>query len=275
MNDVKKDTDVALKHIPLGKWFLLTGIVFCVIALFVWIFFGKITSTLSLNGVVAIDKLPEDVYMGEAGYVIRQNYWPGDRINKGAPIYDYIPETVLNSEQDGVISPESMKHLEKEVLAPYDGYVVNTYLTKGDKCSLMQPAASVAPADKSRKIVAMVRDYELNILKLGMNVRVKLEAYPNDEDGYITGKITYIGDSFIPKEQLKEYLGTDQIVNAVMEDSQENFMVIITVDSDEKGNPIWYDRTNKENNTDVRYGMVCNIEVATMTYNPSMFLFRQ
>ena len=274
MNDVKKDTDVALKHIPLGKWFLLTAVVFFVIALFIWIFFGKITSTLRMNGVVAIDALPQDIYLGEKGYVYSQIRWAGDWVNEGDPIYEYLPEDVVKNIKPGGLTSADLEQYTRQIAAPYNGYVVNTYFTKGKKYDPMQPAASVAPADRNKKVVAMVRDYDLNILKKGMDVRIKLDAYPNDEDGYITGEITYIGDGFVPKELLKEYLGSDQVVDIVMEDDQENFMVIITVDCDDDGNPIWSDRTNKENNTDVRYGMVCNVDVATMTYHPYMFLFR-
>ncbi len=273
MNDVNKETDVVLKHIPLGKWFMLAGIVFCVIALFTWIFFGEITTTLTLNGVVATDKLPGDIYMGEAGYVTHQSVWSGDWVEKGTHLLEYIPEGIMNSEKNGAITFEDLEKYKRYVEAPYDGYIVNTYFTKGTQCEVMQPVVSIAKADKTKKVVAMARDYELNILKKGMDARIKLEAYSNDEDGYITGKISYVGEIFMPKEQLKEYLGSDQVVDSVVENNEEYFPVIIDIDCDENGNPIWHNRTNKGNNTDVRYGMLCSIDFTTMTCHPSKYLF--
>lgn len=273
MSDIKKDRDVALKHVTLGKWFVLGAGIIAVAALLIWIFFGEITSVLRIKGVVAGEEKPLEVYMGEGGYIIHQNYWIGDWVEAGSSILEYVPYTALKLGKPGELSHEELDSFEISIQSPYDGYVVDTYVGEGQKGLAMTPVASIGKMDDDITVLALVRDSELGSISEGMQVRVKPVMYPTDKYGYLMGSIKKIHYEFITREELVDYVGQNEIVDTIMEGFKESYMIVVSIDTDTAGRPIWHGAKKGENDAKLRFGMICDMDVITETFHPYTYLF--
>ncbi len=275
MTEVKKDGDIALKHVSLGKWFVLTGFVLVVAALLLWIFLGEISSVLRVTGILADDKKPQSVFVGEGGYVVQQNYWAGDIVKKDEVLFKYIPYSAVEGTTTGSLSLSELRECEVSIKSPYEGYIMNTPVGVGEQIDSLGTVADLEIIDDERSVLAVINYNDKGYIKEGMPVRIKPYVYPAEKYGYMTGKVSHIHSDFINREELNEYLGSDELVNLVTEgDIQDRYLVCITLDCDENLVPVWTGASEGEENNDIRFGMICELEIITQVYHPYEFLFK-
>ena len=87
--------------------------------------------------------------------------------------------------------------------APVDGVVSSLNIKNpGEVVQPGQTVAEVAPQDVPLVLIARLPNREAGFVKTGMSVKIKLDAYPYQDFGVVSGKVTSISPDAKPDERL-------------------------------------------------------------------------
>ncbi|PJJ84442.1 HlyD family efflux transporter periplasmic adaptor subunit [Mucilaginibacter auburnensis] len=122
----------------------------------------------------------KSVIAGEAGYISRVFITTEQIISKGQVLAEIYSET-------------SGKH--KFLLAPYSGRVASVaIIQKGYFLKANQEVFRIMPNNEFLFGVVKVSGDQINKVKIGQDVVMKLNNYPFEEYGVFKGKISYVAD---------------------------------------------------------------------------------
>jgi HlyD family secretion protein len=105
-------------------------------------------------------------------------------------------EAAFNQIKSKLLQSEIMKE-EAFVKAPWDGVILDSYIEEGELLSALSPLYTIGDM-KSAKLNVYLSLKEMERIKVGAIVKIKIDAYPDRE---FFGKIVYISDKaeFTPK----------------------------------------------------------------------------
>lgn len=107
------------------------------------------------------------------------------------------------SELQTLIAAANSKLRERYLYAPTSGIVSALSLRHpGEVVQLGQAIAEISPAQKPLILSAVLPNQEAGFVKVGMPVQVKLDAYPYQDYGIITGHVAKISPDAQPDERL-------------------------------------------------------------------------
>ncbi|MGV0024074.1 HlyD family type I secretion periplasmic adaptor subunit [Phormidesmis priestleyi] len=95
------------------------------------------------------------------------------------------------------------KRKQRVVYAPVSGKISTLNIRNpGEVVQPGQPLAEITPSNKPLVLSAILPDREAGLVKVGMRVQVKLDAYPYQDYGIVSGKVTAISADAQPDEKL-------------------------------------------------------------------------
>ena len=112
----------------------------------------------------------------------------------------------IGSQLNEIESSLEKYRLSKEyqnITAPVSGYInkiaVNTI---GETVSTAQELITIVPIDAEMEMVCYVKNMDIADIEVGDEAEIKLEAYPYNKYGTVSGTITYISPSAFINEQM-------------------------------------------------------------------------
>lgn len=103
------------------------------------------------------------------------------------------------------------------------GYVNSISVnTIGETVTSAQELVTIVPDDTSVEMVCYVQNMDIADVEEGMTAEIKLEAYPYNKFGTVSGTVKYISPSSFVSEQL----GSVYLVKLEIENSNEEIHVI-------------------------------------------------
>ena len=107
------------------------------------------------------------------------------------------------SEIDNNIEQYYLSIEYQDLIAPVSGYVNSLNVnTIGEIVSAGQEIMTIVPADSTLEMVCYIKNMDIADVEVGMDVEVKLEAYPYNDFGTVKGKVKYISPSAFMNEQM-------------------------------------------------------------------------
>jgi len=107
------------------------------------------------------------------------------------------------NENKNLLTTAQAKLKQRFLYAPVDGVVSSLNVrNRGEVVQPGQTVAEVAPQQVPLVLSASLPNREAGFVKTGMPVQVKLEAYPYQEYGIVSGKVTSISPDAKPDQQL-------------------------------------------------------------------------
>lgn len=91
----------------------------------------------------------------------------------------------------------------QHITAPVSGYVNNIAVnTIGETITSAQELITIVPIDAEMEMVCYVKNMDIADIEVGDEAEIKLEAYPYNKYGTVSGTITYISPSAFINEQM-------------------------------------------------------------------------
>ncbi|HEY9650386.1 MAG TPA: HlyD family efflux transporter periplasmic adaptor subunit [Coleofasciculaceae cyanobacterium] len=107
------------------------------------------------------------------------------------------------AETQNLLNQSKTKLKERYLYAPVDGVVSSLNVRNiGEVVEPSQTIAEVAPKNAPLILLASLPNQEAGFVKTGMSVQVRLDAYPYQDYGLISGKVTSISPDTKPDQQL-------------------------------------------------------------------------
>ncbi|MEB3279734.1 MAG: HlyD family efflux transporter periplasmic adaptor subunit [Lyngbya sp.] len=127
-------------------------------------------------------------------------------------------------ETQSLLNEAKMQREERFIFAPVDGYI--STLNVSNTGEVVQPGQNIAeilPENTPLVLLASMPSKDAGFIKVGMSVKVKLDAYPYQDYGIIEGTVTSISpDTKIQPNQPPVYqLEIELEQNSVIEDQEE------------------------------------------------------
>lgn len=111
----------------------------------------------------------------------------------------------------------------QDITAPVSGYVNSISVNIiGETVTSAQELVTIVPDDTSVEMVCYVQNMDIADVEEGMTAEIKLEAYPYNKFGTVSGTVKYISPSSFVSEQL----GSVYLVKLEIENSNEEIHVI-------------------------------------------------
>lgn len=113
---------------------------------------------------------------------------------------------------------------DRFLYAPVDGVILSSSIDhSGEVIQAGQTLAEVAPSSAQLVLSAKLPNQDAGFVELGMPVQVKFDAYPYQEYGLISGKVTSISPDTKPDQQLGEIYKVEITLerNYVTEDQEK------------------------------------------------------
>ena len=128
----------------------------------------------------------------------------GTKIQYSAEVKSKLSE--INSQLEEIETNFEKYELSKEyqlITSPVSGYVNSIAVnTIGETVSSGEDIISIVPDDTPVEMVCYVKNMDIADVEIGMEVEIKLEAYPYNKFGTVKGKVEYISPSSFVNEQL-------------------------------------------------------------------------
>ncbi len=114
------------------------------------------------------------------------------------------------AENQNLLTSAKAKLKQRFLYAPVDGTVSSLNLSNiGEVVQPGQTLAEIAPQNVPLVLSASLPNQEAGFVKTGMPVQVKLNAYPFQEYGIVTGKVTSISPDTKPDQRLGAVYGVE------------------------------------------------------------------
>ncbi|MBE6837173.1 MAG: HlyD family efflux transporter periplasmic adaptor subunit [Ruminococcus sp.] len=111
----------------------------------------------------------------------------------------------------------------QNIISPVSGYVHSISVnTLGETVASGEDIISIVPDGTPVEMVCYVTNKDIADIELGMEVEIKLEAYPYNKFGTVKGKVEYISPSSFANEQL----GSVYLVKVSIIDANEKIDII-------------------------------------------------
>lgn len=124
-----------------------------------------------------------------------------------------IRSTELRSkirESEVLLSTAKTKRKQRFIYAPVGGNILSLKLTKpGEVAQPNQPIAEIAPTGKPLVLSTLLPSHEAGFLSQGMPAKIKLDAYPYQDYGMVSGKVLSISADSYPQDPIGQVYRVD------------------------------------------------------------------
>lgn len=111
-------------------------------------------------------------------------------------------ENELN-DLDSKIDKYNLAKDDQTITSPVRGYINSISVNQiGDTVSSTQELAYIVPIDEPIEMFCYVKNMDIADIDIGMDVEIKLDAYPYNKYGTVKGKVKYISPSSFVNDQL-------------------------------------------------------------------------
>ena len=132
--------------------------------------------------------------------------------------------------------------------------------------SVALSGVAVKDYDNNLKVYSYVSIADSKRLKEGMNVQISPTYAPREEYGYLSGKITFIGNNIVTTDYLNSKFENPQILIPILSSMKTENLVEVEMDVDG-----W--SSSKAANIDVTEGSVCEISAVIGETKPYELIF--
>lgn len=224
----------------------LTALSILFIAVFIWVFFGKISDKAYVKGVIFPSQGTVAVNLPNNGLVRTLFIHKGDKVTEG--------QTLALVSIDGSYSIVS---------APCDGEVLS-YIVEGGEFNPFEGIVNILPAEKASKVNTLVAlaDFKTSRdLKPGQKAQVTPSYDSRERIGYIEGEVRSIVPYPISRQEADRFFENESIVDEIFPESGAVFMVEIDLKPDETdpSGLLWSFKGKEEHDASV--GTYCNVQV--------------
>ena len=257
-------------------------IVACTAVFTIWLFFGTIYETVSVNGIVWPTKTGGTVYAPSGGMVTKVMVSLGDTVKAGDILAVIVQEDILSEIEAAKASGAD----DSEIQSLYDKYrgaamirsKVDGIVTRITDENVYIPdngiAAQVVPYDKSGNndiVTAFISSEKGGLIKLGMEVQVMPDFAPREEYGYIKAYVSEISQYPVTGQHIKDTGG--ELFLSTLDERESYLQIEITLmpDSESKSHLKW---SNPESgDIAAPMGTMCEADIVIKKCRPYEWLF--
>lgn len=279
------------QHIRVTKpfsWVILSAILSFVVGVGIWAVTGDISSGIDIGGIVFSSDGISVANAVSAGIVSDVLVAENDQVDKG-DVMVVIPDAELFTQisevkaQYDAASGEAKSLLGTTLDALKYQYIINSFVTANKSGSINSVPAvgdSIAEGQQvtvnysegsmagSKEIIAYVPYSVAQNFKIGGEVQISPTNYPREEFGYMLGKITSIGSTFVTEQSIQRTMGTTKYISSlgITQDCVEVRMRP-NVDSSTKSGFEWSNSKGGQN-VEIDIGTVCAVKVVSEAVRP-------
>lgn len=260
------------------KFSLFTlALVICAALFAVWLIFGEVYETVSVNGIIWSDKDYGSVYTEYGGKVSKVTAERGSRVKTGDIIAIIPQEDIL-----GEIEKQSSENLENlydeydkrsVVRSATDGIVTymvseNAYVHPGDKI------AEITPYDESGNnmtLTAFIPSDEGGLVSLGADVQVMLNFAPREKYGYINAYVSEISQYPVNGEYIRENMSELYMPSIEERNSYIRLEITLLADAETASRLKWSSPAGE--GIDAPMGTVCTADIIVEKHHPYQWPF--
>ena len=225
----------------------LIALLVCVASVCVWAFYGTVSDTVKVSGVVFPHQGVKSVHIPNEGIVTEVIAKRGRYVQKGENLLRFVREGISGN-----------------ITAPVSG-VVLSYKRENESFKAFESCVYLLPlAEKMqyRELIAYVPFKDLRKLKVGMEVQVSPTDLPREEYGYMVGHIIEIANYPTTKEEASSQFKVEQFAADIFP-SETAFEIKVLLDvNPENHEQIHWSHKHREN-VNVAVGTFCNLQIVT------------
>lgn len=257
-------------------------IALCAAVFMIWLFFGAVYETVSVNGIIWPAKGGGAVYVSSGGMVDTVTVSVGDTVAAG-DVIAVIPNEITLSEIEEAkgngASDAELQELYKQydknslVRSKVSGIVTqitdeNVYIPDNGKI------AEVAPYDENANnetLIAFISSEQGGLVTLGMEAQVMPDFAPREEYGYIKAYVSKISPYPVTGQYIRENR-TELFVSTI--DERKNYLQIeITLMPDAQAQSHLKWSNSSSGDIDAPTGTVCGADIVIKKCHPYEWLF--
>lgn len=231
----------AVKVISSKDWILLFAILALFFATIFWLFFGTYKNTLTIsNAMFVADGYAVEIH---EPYIGKITEWyaniEGKPIKKGDVIGRVYKTSDNNADNRDI---EYMKNNAVDIVSDVSGFVSDICVSEWQNVDVSTVLMTVceSSSEKIKNVLATVDMENLSVLKKGMPVTIGYGENFSKEYGYLTGKISDIGNVNLGYNDLYKKIGHEEYTLKFMGNKFENYPIYVEIDTDENGDLIWH-----------------------------------
>ena len=258
-------------------------LIFAFAAVFaLWLFFGTIYETVSVNGIIWPDSKGGEVYAKSSGIISKIAVSEGNDVKAGDILAIVPQEDILAQIENGKaggITAEELGRLYDEydarsvIRSNIDGIVVyvtdeNSYISKGEM------VAEIVPYNKdtdNKKLTAFIPAENGGLIALGTEAQVMPDFAPREKYGYIKAYVSGISSYPVNGQSIKE-TNSDLFLPSL--DERESYLQIeisLIPDANAQSRLKW---SNPDSGAiDLAMGTMCGADIVIEKCHPYEWLF--
>lgn len=257
-------------------------LIICAAVFAVWLVFGTVYETVSVNGIIRPAGNNGSVYANSEGFITKIIVDEGDKVKTG-DILALIPqEDILMKIKEGKINSiqtEELNSLYNEydrlsvIRSNIDGIVTdiiseNVFIRKGEKIASIIPYSE---GSNNKTLTAFIPADKSGIVSLGMEVQVMPEFAPREKYGYIKAYVSDISSSPITNQSINDMY--NELFFSESDEKETYFQLEITLMPDaNSASHLKWSNPNSEK-TDVDMGTLCDADIIIKKCRPCEWLF--
>ncbi len=271
--------DVQITRLSVSSMLLIPIFIIGLILTGIWFFWGNITTTVNITGVVYPAGGIRYITAPEEGIISDINIEIGEKLKVG-DITAVIPnEAVLKQIDDAAENEALAEKLRQDyyassiITSKYNGTVISaasegTYIEKG---GIIAAVAAEHEDNNQRQIFALMPTDLKNNISKDCSVQVSPNYAPREKFGYINGYVKDIDDIIITKRDALKELDIYNIPSLLDEDKTYAAVYInLMPDPDAESGLSWSDSGSGD--IDVGPGTVCSNSIIISSQSPYKWL---
>ena len=257
-------------------------LVICAAAFSLWLFFGTIYETVSVDGIIWSTKSGGAVHAESGGIVSKAVTSSGNTVKAGDILAVIVQEDILSeieTKKKSGISDEELQMLYDEydkksiIRSNIDGIVTyiadeNSYISDGGK------VADIVPYDKNdnnETLTAFIPAENSGLITLGMEVQVMPNFAPREEYGYIKAYISEISSYPVTGQYIRD--NRSDLFLSTLDERESYLQIEITLmpDSEAQSHLKWSNPGSSD--IDAPMGTMCVADIVIKKCRPYEWLF--
>lgn len=237
-----KSSKESLKLIARWEKTMLVLIVAAILGVFIWVFFGRLETTITGMGLVSTDGQVEQAMVLRDIIVTDVLVDVGDKVQSGQPVVKVYPVSETTQLSTAEISKQA-----QPIIAESDAYTTEMLVSKRDFVEKYNQIASFIGADeKNHWVVYMsVKMEDGQKIAEGMKADIEVEGCPVEEYGNLTGVVREVAHNVQDEDSLFHKFGNHYYAEAFLQYGKG--LIEIELDCDDEGNPIFTSGISGEN----------------------------
>lgn len=238
--------DSYIKVTTPSRAIILTALSVLFLSVVIWFFFGSVTDTAYLKGVVFPSQGTVSVDLPHNGTVRAVFIHKGDEVKAG--------------QQLALVSIDGSYSI---VSAPCEGIVLS-YLIEGESFSPFQSIMNLLPKNESKivnSVIAFASFKESRDIKVGQKAQITPTYDSRERIGYIKGHVDNVVPYPISREEAEEYFENKSIVDEIFPESGAVFFIGIVMHTDSEDESILDWSFKNDGTLDTGVGTYCDIQV--------------